>query len=134
MSEPAEPSTAQLDSVRLRTLAHPARARLLGLLRIEGPATATALAQRLGTNSGQTSYHLRQLAAVGLVVEDTERTCLTTTPGCVARTGQSTCWSGRWLTAATATELLIAHQETFHDARHRSAVVLPVTWPVPTPA
>jgi DNA-binding transcriptional ArsR family regulator len=73
MNERADPSTAQLDSVRLRTLAHPARARLLGLLRIEGPATATALAQRLGTNSGQTSYHLRQLAEVGLVVEDTER-------------------------------------------------------------
>ncbi|HSK97224.1 MAG TPA: helix-turn-helix domain-containing protein, partial [Euzebyales bacterium] len=71
MTEPAEPSIAQLDSARLRTLAHPARARLLSLLRREGPATATALAQRLGTNSGQTSYHLRQLAEVGMVVEDT---------------------------------------------------------------
>jgi DNA-binding transcriptional ArsR family regulator len=72
MSEP-EPSIAKLDSARLRTLAHPARARLLSLLRREGPATATALAHRLGTNSGQTSYHLRQLAQVGMVVEDTER-------------------------------------------------------------
>jgi DNA-binding transcriptional ArsR family regulator len=73
MSSGSERSVAQLDSARLRTLAHPARARLLGLLRLEGPATATALAKRLGTNSGQTSYHLRQLAEVGLVIEDTER-------------------------------------------------------------
>jgi DNA-binding transcriptional ArsR family regulator len=73
MSTGPERPIAQLDSARLHTLAHPARARLLGLLRLEGPATATALAKRLGTNSGQTSYHLRQLAEVGLVVEDTER-------------------------------------------------------------
>lgn len=73
MSESAERSIAQLDSARLHALAHPARARLLALLRLEGPGTATALARRLGTNSGQTSYHLRQLAEVGMVVEDTER-------------------------------------------------------------
>ena len=73
MTESSEAPVARLDSARLRTLAHPARARLLSLLRREGPATATALAQRLGTNSGQTSYHLRQLAEVGMVVEDTER-------------------------------------------------------------
>lgn len=66
-------TTAKLDSVRLRALAHPMRSRLLGMLRREGPATATALAHRLGTNSGQTSYHLRQLADVGLVDEDTAR-------------------------------------------------------------
>jgi DNA-binding transcriptional ArsR family regulator len=73
MTGGSERSVAQLDSARLRALAHPARARLLGLLRLEGPATATALAKRLGTNSGQTSYHLRQLAEVGLVDEDDER-------------------------------------------------------------
>jgi hypothetical protein len=43
------------------------------LLRTEGPATATSLAARLGLNSGATSYHLRQLAAHGFVVEDTGR-------------------------------------------------------------
>ena len=46
---------------------------MLGLLREDGPATATALAHRLGLNSGSTSYHLRQLAAHGFVVEDTGR-------------------------------------------------------------
>lgn len=57
----------------LRALAHPVRLRILGLLRIEGPATATTLAARLGLNSGATSYHLRQLAQHGFIGEDTER-------------------------------------------------------------
>lgn len=62
-----------LDSRQLRVLAHPLRSRLLSALRLDGPATATALAAATGTNTGATSYHLRQLAAVGLVVEEEER-------------------------------------------------------------
>jgi predicted ArsR family transcriptional regulator len=58
---------------QLRVLAHPLRSRLLGALRFHGPATSTALATRLGTNSGATSYHLRQLAEAGLVEDDPER-------------------------------------------------------------
>lgn len=57
----------------LRALAHPVRLRMLGLLRLEGPATATVLATRLGLNTGATSYHLRQLAAHGFVVDDEDR-------------------------------------------------------------
>ncbi len=64
------PTTVRLTAGQLRILAHPLRARLLGALRLDGPATATTLAGVLGTNSGATSYHLRQLAAVGLVVEE----------------------------------------------------------------
>jgi DNA-binding transcriptional ArsR family regulator len=60
----------QLNSEQLRVLAHPLRSRLLSALRLDGPATATRLAGALGTNTGATSYHLRQLAAVGLVVEE----------------------------------------------------------------
>ena len=56
----------------LRALAHPVRLRMLGILRLDGPATATTLATRLGLNSGATSYHLRQLAQHGFVVEDAE--------------------------------------------------------------
>jgi DNA-binding transcriptional ArsR family regulator len=59
-----------LDSRQIRVLAHPLRARLLSRLRLDGPATATKLAEALGTNTGATSYHLRQLAEAGLVVED----------------------------------------------------------------
>jgi DNA-binding transcriptional ArsR family regulator len=60
----------RLNSQQLRVLAHPLRSRLLTALRMDGPATATRLAEGLGTNTGATSYHLRQLAAVGLVVEE----------------------------------------------------------------
>ncbi len=61
--------TIRIDADAIRVLAHPLRTRLLGLLRLEGPATATALAKALDTNTGATSYHLRKLAEVGLVEE-----------------------------------------------------------------
>jgi predicted ArsR family transcriptional regulator len=57
----------------LKALTHPLRLRMLGLLRIDGPATATTLATRLGLNTGATSYHLRQLERHGFVAEDTAR-------------------------------------------------------------
>lgn len=59
-----------LDSRAIKILAHPLRMRILGLLRVDGPATATELAEKTATNSGATSYHLRQLADVGLVIEE----------------------------------------------------------------
>jgi DNA-binding transcriptional ArsR family regulator len=55
------------DVTALKALAHPVRLRMLGMLRIDGPATATQLATRLGLNSGATSYHLRQLAQYGFI-------------------------------------------------------------------
>ncbi len=58
-----------LEPRSLLALAHPMRARLLGELRRRGPATSTSLASALGTNTGNTSYHLRKLADVGLVEE-----------------------------------------------------------------
>jgi DNA-binding transcriptional ArsR family regulator len=57
----------------LRALSHPTRLKMLMLLRTEGPATATQLAAQLRLNTGATSYHLRQLADHGFIVEDTER-------------------------------------------------------------
>jgi DNA-binding MarR family transcriptional regulator len=53
----------------LWTTANPLRFRLLELLR-GGPATASQLARRLGESSGTTSYHLRRLAAAGVIEED----------------------------------------------------------------
>jgi len=71
MSNPATPPapTVHLDRAALAMLAHPLRSRLLDELRLSGPATATTLAAVLHTNSGATSYHLRKLAEVALVVE-----------------------------------------------------------------
>lgn len=62
-----------LQGAALKALAHPLRMRILDVLGVEGPQTASTLAGKLGESSGATSYHLRALAAQELIVEDTER-------------------------------------------------------------
>ncbi len=59
----------RLDARAVRVLAHPLRSRILSSLRLHGPATATGLAAELSSNTGATSYHLRALESVGLVVD-----------------------------------------------------------------
>lgn len=54
------------DPVALRGYAHPLRMSLIGLLRREGPMTATRAAERLGESVPSCSFHLRQLAKYGL--------------------------------------------------------------------
>ena len=66
---PLEPAVQVTDVRALRALAHPLRNRLLGLLRLHGPSTASQLGRQVGENSGATSYHLRQLADYGFVEE-----------------------------------------------------------------
>src|ERR1700748_927844 len=61
--------TQLTDPRALRAYAHPGRMALLGLLRREGPLTATRAAELLGESSGTCSFHLRQLAKYGLVEE-----------------------------------------------------------------
>jgi len=61
------------DVATLKAVAHPLRVRLLGALRLEGPATASELGRRFGESSGSTSYHLRQLARFGYVEEDPDQ-------------------------------------------------------------
>ena len=61
------------DAAALKALTHPLRTRLLGLLRIDGPATATELARRTGESSASTSYHLRVLAKYAFVAEAEHR-------------------------------------------------------------
>lgn len=70
MTEPAARSVKRLTDPRaLRALAHPIRLSLLGLLRTEGPLTATRAGELLGESSASCSFHLRQLAKYGLVEE-----------------------------------------------------------------
>ena len=57
------------DPRQMRALAHPTRLRLIGLLRSDGPMTATQAGCRLGESSGTMSFHLRQLAKYGMVEE-----------------------------------------------------------------
>ncbi|MGY0491999.1 ArsR/SmtB family transcription factor [Streptomyces sp. WG-D5] len=61
------------DAAALKALTHPLRIRLLGLLRLDGPATATELAVKAGESSASTSYHLRVLAKYGFVAEAEHR-------------------------------------------------------------
>jgi DNA-binding transcriptional ArsR family regulator len=71
--EPAQPPARSVndltDPKALRALAHPIRLALLGLLRTQGPLTATKAGQLLGESSASTSFHLRQLSKYGLVEE-----------------------------------------------------------------
>jgi Helix-turn-helix domain len=57
------------DPTALRALAHPIRMSLIGLLRTEGPLTATRAGELLGESSASCSFHLRQLAKYGLAEE-----------------------------------------------------------------
>ncbi|GAA2366948.1 transcriptional regulator [Catellatospora methionotrophica] len=61
------PTVDLTDPVALRAYAHPLRMSLVGLLRREGPLTATQAADRLGESVPNCSFHLRQLAKYGLV-------------------------------------------------------------------
>ncbi|MFI6061817.1 ArsR/SmtB family transcription factor [Streptomyces sp. NPDC051286] len=57
------------DAAALKALTHPLRIRLLGMLRQDGPATASELAARTRESSASTSYHLRVLAKYAFVAE-----------------------------------------------------------------
>ncbi|MEV0469459.1 winged helix-turn-helix domain-containing protein [Streptomyces prunicolor] len=57
------------DPRALRAYAHPTRMKLVGLLRVEGPFTATRAAELTGESVASCSYHLRMLAKYGLVEE-----------------------------------------------------------------
>ena len=57
---------------QMRALAHPLRLRLLGLLRIDGPATATTLGGEVDESPALVSYHLRTLATHGFIIEAPE--------------------------------------------------------------
>jgi len=60
----------QLESAgELRALAHPVRLRLLEELAVDGPLTATELAERIDELPANCSWHLRQLAKHHFVEE-----------------------------------------------------------------
>lgn len=57
------------EPLSLRALAHPARVALIDALAVRGPMTATEAAQWVGESPSNCSFHLRQLAKFGFVVE-----------------------------------------------------------------
>ncbi|MFD2795423.1 ArsR/SmtB family transcription factor [Promicromonospora vindobonensis] len=56
----------------LAALAHPTRSRLLDILTVDGPGTASALAERTEQAVGSISHHMKVLADAGLVQEAPE--------------------------------------------------------------
>ncbi|GLZ79506.1 transcriptional regulator [Actinorhabdospora filicis] len=74
MSKPDRTSVKRVtDAATLKAIAHPLRVRMLGELRMEGPATASELGRRFGESSGTTSYHLRVLEKAGFIEADPEQ-------------------------------------------------------------
>ncbi|MGH3734903.1 MAG: ArsR/SmtB family transcription factor [Micromonosporaceae bacterium] len=77
--QPQTPEPPRRDGVRtlteakaLSALANPYRARMVDALKVDGPSTASALAQRTGQAVGSASHHLKVLAEAGLVTEAPE--------------------------------------------------------------
>jgi len=58
------------DPQAMRALAHPVRLAALSYLQRYGPATATQLSTEVGASPSVTSWHLRHLAAFGLVADE----------------------------------------------------------------
>ncbi|MFJ6135241.1 ArsR/SmtB family transcription factor [Kitasatospora sp. NPDC092286] len=72
-SPPPASAHRRIDARSLRGLAHPLRMQIFELLNLDGPSTATRLAERLGENTGTVSWHLRHLAEHGFIEEETGR-------------------------------------------------------------
>jgi DNA-binding transcriptional ArsR family regulator len=65
-----DPKVRQVtDSRVLAAMSHPLRRRLMDVLKVYGPATASALAQRTDQAVANVSHHLKVLAAADLIVE-----------------------------------------------------------------
>jgi DNA-binding transcriptional ArsR family regulator len=64
-----EASRTITDSRVLAAMAHPLRRRLLDALKVDGPSTASMLANRTGQAIGNVSHHMKVLAQAALVEE-----------------------------------------------------------------
>lgn len=62
----------EADAKTLAAMAHPVRRRLLRQLSINGPATASMLAERIDQLVGNVSHHLKVLAECGLIEQAPE--------------------------------------------------------------
>lgn len=62
-----------MTSSMLKALSHPVRRQIMALMSADKPARATDLARLLDLPVNSVSFHLRQLAAAELIVEDREQ-------------------------------------------------------------
>lgn len=72
MAEDKTPPVA-LDAARTKALAHPLRLAMYHHILDHGPQTSAQLARAMEESTGQTSYHLRQMAKHGIVTEVPDR-------------------------------------------------------------
>jgi DNA-binding transcriptional ArsR family regulator len=70
---PKKDVTQVRDSRVLAAASHPLRRRIMDVLRVDGPATATMLAAHTEQAVANVSHHLKVLAGAGLIVEVPER-------------------------------------------------------------
>ena len=67
------PEVRRITDLRvLAAMAHPLRRRLLDILRVDGPATASMLAERTDQAVGNISHHVRALAECALIEQAPE--------------------------------------------------------------
>jgi DNA-binding transcriptional ArsR family regulator len=66
---PANEARRITDSKVLAAMSHPLRRRLMDVLKVYGPSTATAVAGRTGQTVANVSHHLRVLDTAGLIEE-----------------------------------------------------------------
>lgn len=111
-----KPTFEVTDPRTLRGLAHPMRLALIGLLRREGPLTATEAGALLGHSPASCSFHLRQLAKYGLVVEAGGGTGRRRPWRATARTTSWPSVSADPQQAAAATELSLALADRYFAA------------------
>ncbi len=97
------------DPRMLRGIAHPMRSRILEEMEAGGPMRAADIAERLGIPANQASFHLRQLAKYGLVVEAPEH----------ARDGRDRVWR-----AAHESGLSVNLQELEQEEGGKAAVAV----------
>lgn len=93
------------DSRVLAAMAHPLRQRLLDVLQVDGPATASALAEQTGQAVGNVSHHLRVLGAARLI-EEAPELARDRRERWWRRTSDSVRWSRRDFTDDPAAEVI----------------------------
>src|SRR4051812_14939910 len=111
---PADPSV-------IAAIHHPLRRRLIDLLGVEGPATASQLAERTGELVGNISHHLKVLAAAG-VIEEAPELATNRRERWWRHARAAYNWSGAAPGCGTAAEL-IANASAGREVTHHSANV-----------
>ncbi|MFI6456216.1 helix-turn-helix domain-containing protein [Streptosporangium amethystogenes] len=109
------------DSRVLAAMAHPLRRRLLDLLKVNGPATASTLSQRTGEAVGNISHHLRALAGAGLI-EEAPELAQDRRERWWRRTSQTLCWSSNDFTHDAAGEVIARALESMNLERQTGHV------------